>query len=106
MRCRLDDADTAGVLRAINDVKTAACYEAERAVVSGLGGGCELPLGVVAVHSGDRLVIQALVTSPDGSRQVRRRIEGDASHPAELGMRLAGDMAEAGAIAILDEVRY
>ena len=106
IEARLDDADTAGVLRAINDVRSAACFEAERAVVSALGGGCELPLGVVAVHTGDRLVIQALVTSPDGLRQVRRRIEGDASQPAELGTRLAGDMAEAGAIAILNEVRY
>ena len=75
-------------------------------MVSALGGGCELPLGVVAVHSGDRLVMQALVISPDGSRQVRRRIEGDATRPAEVGKRLADDLADGGAIAILNEVRY
>ena len=103
---RLDDPDVRGVLEAINDVETAACFEAERAVVAALGGGCQLPLGAVAVHFGDRLEMQAIVTSLDGGRQVRRRAEGAASRPAELGARLAADLAGAGAIAILNEVRY
>ena len=102
---RVDDGEIAEVLRAINDVRSAACFAAERAVVSALGGGCQLPLGAVAVHSGDRLEMQAVVVSPDGSRQVRRRLAGDAARPAELGRRLADDLAESGAIAILNEVR-
>ena len=102
---RLDDREIAEVLRPINDVRSAACFDAERAVVSALGGGCQLPLGAVAVHAGDRLDMLALVASPDGSRQIRRRLEGDASRPAELGRRLADDLAEAGAIGILNEVR-
>jgi hydroxymethylbilane synthase len=106
IEARGDDRDTAAILRPINDVRSAACFEAERAVVSALGGGCDLPLGVVAVHTGDRLVMQALATSADGARQVRRRIQGDASRPAELGRQLADDLAGAGAIAILNEVRY
>jgi hydroxymethylbilane synthase len=103
---RLDDEDLRGVLQAINDVGAAACFEAERAVVATLGGGCQLPLGAIAVHAGDRLEMQAIVTSLDGARQVKRRAEGDASRPAELGARLADDLAGAGAIAILNEVRY
>jgi hydroxymethylbilane synthase len=103
---RLDDADVRGVLQAINDAEAAACFEAERAVVAALGGGCQLPLGAVAVHAGGRLEMQAIVVSPDGARHVRRRAQGDAARPAELGWRLADDLAAAGAIAILDEVRY
>jgi len=63
---RLDDREIAEVLRPINDVRSAACFDAERAVVSALGGGCQLPLGAVAVHAGDRLDMLALVASPDG----------------------------------------
>ena len=103
---RLDDADVRGVLRAINDVGAAACFDAERAVVAALGGGCQLPLGAIAVHAGDHLDMQAVVASPDGARHVRRRAQGEASRPAELGKRLADDLARAGAIAILNEVRY
>lgn len=102
---RLDNLDVAEVLPAINDGRSAACFEAERAVVSALGGGCQLPLGAVAVHAGQRLEMQAVVTSPDGARQIRRRLDGDASRPAELGRRLADDLAESGAIALLNEVR-
>jgi hydroxymethylbilane synthase len=103
---RLDDADVRGVLQAINDAEAAACFEAERAVVAALGGGCQLPLGAVAVHAGGRLDMQAIVVSPDGARHVRRRAQGDTARPAELGWRLADDLAAGGAIAILDEVRY
>lgn len=103
---RLDDAGVRGVLGAINDARAAACFQAERAVVSALGGGCQLPLGAVAVHAGGRLHMQAIVVSPDGARDVRRRAQGDVARPAELGERLAADLAAAGAIAILDEVRY
>jgi hydroxymethylbilane synthase len=103
---RLDDDEVRGVLRAINDVGTAACFEAERAVVSALGGGCQLPLGAIAVQAGDRLEMQAIVASPDGAHQVRRRAQGEASRPLELGRRLADDLVQGGAIAILNEVRY
>ena len=105
LETRAGDRDLAEVLRAINDVRSAACFEAERAVVSALGGGCQLPLGAVAVHAGDRLDLHALVASPDGTRQIRRRLSGEASRPAEIGKRLADDLAESGAIAILNEVR-
>lgn len=106
IEARLGDEDVAAPLAAINHLPTAACFEAERAVVSALGGGCQLPLGAIAVLAGTRLEMQAIVTSPDGTRRVRERAEGDVARPAELGRSLAAALAAAGAIAILDEVRY
>ena len=94
------------MLADINDTATAACFEAERAVVSTLGGGCQLPLGAIAVHLSGELDMQAIVTSPDGAKSVTRRARGEASRPAELGKRLADELAAAGAIAILEKVRY
>ena len=103
---RLDDRDSRAVLAPIDDAAAAACFEAERAVVSTLGGGCQLPLGAIAVHLSGELEMQAIVTSADGSESVRRRARGDALRPRDLGQRLADELAEAGAIAILDKVRY
>jgi hydroxymethylbilane synthase len=91
--------------RAINDASARAAFDAERAVVAALGGGCQLPLGAIAVHDGNRLAMQAIVTSPDGGRSVRRRAEGDAARPDELGRRLAADLEAAGAIEILNSLR-
>jgi hydroxymethylbilane synthase len=73
--------------------------------VAALGGGCQLPLGAIAVFEGDALAMQAIVISPDGSRRIVRRGTGEASRPAELGRRIAAELAKAGAIAILAEVR-
>ena len=73
---------------------------------STLGGGCQLPLGAIAVHLSGELEMQAIVTSADGSESVRRRARGDALRPRDLGKKLADELAEAGAIAILEKVRY
>jgi hydroxymethylbilane synthase len=98
-----DAADAAWA--AIRDEATAAAFAAERAVVEALGGGCQLPLGAIAVHEGPELAMQAIVTTPDGSRRIRRAARGDARDPVALGRRLADELAGAGAIEILNSLR-
>ena len=93
------------VWRVIGDAAAAAAFDAERAVVQALGGGCQLPLGAIAVHDGPELAMQGIVTMPDGSRSVRRAARGDASRPVDLGRRLAEELAGAGAIEILNSLR-
>jgi hydroxymethylbilane synthase len=102
---REDDADTRGAVEPINDARAAASFDAERAVVAALGGGCELPLGAIAVHRDGALEMQAIVTSPDGTRIVRRGATGDPAQPGELGRRVAAQLARGGAMEILKEVR-
>jgi len=91
--------------RAIDDGAARAEFDAERAVVKALGGGCQLPLGAVAVHEGGLLAMQAIVTSPDGRKRVRRSARGDAARPDELGRRLAAELEAAGAVEILNSLR-
>jgi hydroxymethylbilane synthase len=100
------EGDVPEAIRAINDAAADAAFRAERTVVTALGGGCQLPLGAIAVHaSGGTLEMQAIVVSPDGARRVRGERSGDASRPEELGQKLAAHLARNGAVAILDEVR-
>jgi len=105
IQTRRDDRELRDVLAAINDAPAAASFEAERELVSALGGGCQLPLGGVAAHADGGLDMRAIVTSLDGTRALRERAQGDAARPAELGRRVADALAKAGAIRILDEVR-
>jgi hydroxymethylbilane synthase len=102
---REDDDELRRVLRTVGDPSAAASFDAERALVTALGGGCQLPLGGIAIHEGADLAMQAVVTSADGSRVVKRNGRGSFARPAELGRRVADDLAKAGAIGILDEVR-
>ena len=101
---RLEDGGQ-DVWSALTDVETAAAFAAERALVEALGGGCQLPLGAIAVHEGQELAMRAIVTTPDGARRVRRAARGDAARPAELGRRLADELARGGAIDILNSLR-
>jgi len=47
LQCREGESST-GPLAALHHAATAACVDAERAILAGLGGGCHLPLGALA----------------------------------------------------------
>ena len=102
---REDDEELLKALAVINDREAAVSLSAERAVVTALGGGCQLPLGVVAVHERDSLSVHAIVASPDGREALRQTVKGSAASAAALGRRLADQLVEAGAADILSAIR-
>jgi hydroxymethylbilane synthase len=102
---RADDARTGRAVGAIDDPVTARAVEAERALVATLGGGCQTPIGAVAVADGDELDLRAVVVSLDGHRAVRSRDRAPLAEAAALGARLARRLVAEGADAILEDVR-
>jgi hydroxymethylbilane synthase len=102
---RTDDNRTRAAVAGIDDWPAAISLAAERAVVVALGGGCQLPLGAVALHDSGRLHMHAVVTSLDGQRIVRRELGGPTADPESLGREVADALARGGATDILDEVR-
>jgi hydroxymethylbilane synthase len=100
---RTESRDLRAALERIDDPATAAALCAERAVVTRLGGGCQMPLGAYASISGCRLALVSVVMSVDGSRAVRAEAEGPASEAEELGVRAAGRLLDQGAAEILEE---
>ncbi len=89
----------------LDDWASRTSLEAERALVNALGGGCQLPLGGVALHVNGELEMHAVVASPDGRRAVKRRERGPVFDPRGLGRRMADELARDGATEILDLVR-
>jgi hydroxymethylbilane synthase len=102
---RTDDPRTREAIGAIDHPVTARAVEAERALVAALGGGCQTPLGAVAVADGDELDLRAVVVSLDGHRSVRARDRAPLAQAAALGARVAQRLVAEGAGAILEEVR-
>ena len=102
---RADDDETRQAVRQWHDPASGAALRAERALVEALGGGCQLPLGGIAVPDGDSLEMQAVVMSLDGGRVIRAHGSGSTADPDALGRRVAEDLAASGAAAILEEVR-
>ena len=102
---RADDARALDVVRSANDRAAAVALTAERAIVTALGGGCQLPLGAIAVHDRGGLTMHAVVATPDGRRAIRRDASGPVNDPGALGTHLAGELVKAGALEILDRLR-
>ena len=85
----------------LNDAATHACITAERAVLSELGGGCQVPVGAHATISDGRMHVRGIVISPDGSTIVRREAEGKPSEAAAIGNELGRALLDAGGRDIL-----
>jgi hydroxymethylbilane synthase len=102
---RADDADTRRAVGRLDDPVSGAVLAAERALVEALGGGCQLPLGGIAVQADGGLEMRAAVMSLDGGRVIRASRRGSAADPEALGRQLAEELAASGAAEILEEVR-
>ncbi len=95
---RTDDPVTRGILAPLHHQKTAVCVASERAFLSRLEGGCQVPIGAHAVQEGDTLRLSGLVANEDGTRVIRREKIGPVSSPETLGTALADEiLAEGGA---------
>ena len=102
---RADATGARAVVERTDDPASMAAVRAERALVTALVGGCQVPIGALAEPGGDDLTLYALVTSPDGSRAVQREDRGPMTDPIVLGERVAEGLLADGAGEILEEIR-
>jgi hydroxymethylbilane synthase len=102
---RSDDAATSALVARIGDASALDALRAERAVVAGLGGGCQMPIGAHATVSGDRITLSGVVISPDGSRVARAAAAGARSEAEAIGREVADRLLAGGADDILAMVR-
>lgn len=101
------DNATRDVVTRINHGDAWTALEAERALVIALGGGCQMPIGGVAVPSGDTdLELHAVVASLDGTRAISYKKTGPRAGAAGLGREVAAYLLANGAASILDEARH
>jgi hydroxymethylbilane synthase len=89
----------------IDDPAAGAALRAERAVVEALGGGCQTPIGALALQGPGGLELSGVVVSLDGSRVVRGRARGALRDADALGARLGAELLAQGAGDILEEAR-
>jgi hydroxymethylbilane synthase len=102
---RVSDRDADEILSKLNDLETRTAIIAERALLSALQGGCQVPLGAWARMERTELVMEAVVCSVDGTQYVREKASAPRDQAAQLGEHLARVLAEGGARSILEEVQ-
>jgi hydroxymethylbilane synthase len=99
----LENNSATQAARKLADDRTSAACLAERAFLRSLGGGCQLPIAAYAVVREQQMRIDGLVASPDGSKVIRKNISGSVEAPEQLGEKLAKDLRELGADALLQD---
>jgi hydroxymethylbilane synthase len=103
---RADDAGVRSAVSGIDDAGSAAALDAERALVRALGGGCQLPIGAVALPSGpSSLEMMAIVASLDGARVIKRTKTGSKAAAVALGSAVGAALLNDGAAEILSGVQ-
>lgn len=101
IQCRAADRDLIHRLAALNHEPTRRAVEAERSMLHELGGGCSVPVGALAFADAGGIHLDGGAFSLQGLPAVRARQAG--SDPGETGKRVAGELMQRGAAAILAE---
>lgn len=102
LECREDDTWTLDLLRSLDHLPSRQAVTAERTLLQELGGGCRVPIAAYAEVQGERLLLNALIADPEGSRPLRDTVEGNASDAETLGATLAAQLLARGASKLLE----
>ena len=101
IEARADDRELLPILRKLNHADTQVAVQAERIVLAGLEGGCQLPVGVWARQEGRRFLIEACVLAVDGSESMRVRRVGLPRDSEDLASQVAAALLGGGAERLL-----
>ncbi|HLJ25474.1 MAG TPA: hydroxymethylbilane synthase [Candidatus Angelobacter sp.] len=99
---RRQDGQMRAALAFLDDADARATTACERALLLGLGGGCQVPIGAWAEIQQAKLRLTAIVGRPDGSELLRERAEG--ADPEQVGREAAETLLKRGANRILADV--
>lgn len=89
----------------LNHLPTWQAVSAERAFLHAVEGGCRAPVAALATIDGQMLKITAMVADKAGTKIIKKSLEGDARQAHSQGVKLAQIMLDAGAGALIDEIR-
>src|SRR5271168_3855645 len=104
VQSRANDPQAEEMAEKLDDLETRTAIIAERALLSALQGGCQVPLGAWARIERGELVMDAVVCSVDSTQHVRRRLTAPKDQAAQLGQQMGQVLIENGAKEILEEV--
>lgn len=102
---RAGDTAVSEVLRPLHHPPSDVAVRAERALLQTVEGGCQVPVGALAIVFGRRVRLRGVVASLDGGRVVVADGTGEVNAPESLGRQVASLLLERGGDEILEEIR-
>ncbi len=105
IECSAARQDVIDALSFLEHAPTRICVEAERAFLTGLEGGCQVPIAAHAtMEDPEHFVLEGLVAEVDGSTIIRQKIRAHASESITTGTTLAKELLARGAQEILQKL--
>lgn len=105
LQCRSDDEEIMGLITPLADAQATVQSRAERVVAGMLQGSCQVPLGVYATLSGDQVMVDAMVGTPDGLQTLRASATGAQADAEQIASTVARELLDGGAKAIIDALK-
>ncbi|MEP6732793.1 MAG: hydroxymethylbilane synthase [bacterium] len=105
VQTRADDNRMRNLTDALNDHATMRDVKAERAFLAALEGGCQVPIGALAIEGDGVPMLHGMIADVNGARVVRGSIVLDLNDPELSGIRLANQLRGEGASEILEGLR-
>jgi hydroxymethylbilane synthase len=105
LQTRTDDERMRELAESLNHVPTMRAVQAERAFLAALEGGCQVPIGALAIDGEGAPMLHGFIADVQGRRVVRGSIGLDVNDPELSGIRLANQLRGEGASEILEGLR-
>jgi hydroxymethylbilane synthase len=105
IQIREDDARIREMLSPLHHAMTDIAVRAERASLAEMEGGCQVPIGALAMPKGETLVLHAFISDPRGAHLVRGHAQVDPDNPEGSGRRVAYDILSRGGRYVLERLR-
>jgi hydroxymethylbilane synthase len=93
----LKNAAVKDAVAPLDHPSTHQAVRAERSMLEGLGGGCQLPIAAYAKNASDQLHLTGVVADPAGTQVLRACATGVPENPEDLGRRVAAELLGQGA---------
>ncbi len=102
---RKSDEELQEMLSFIHNSHVASCIAAERVFLGRVGGDCKIPAGAFAEIEGERIHINAFISSEDGQRFYQRTVSGPACEAISVGTAAAEQLLDDGGRVVLKEIQ-
>jgi hydroxymethylbilane synthase len=92
IECRASDEIVRQLVSPLHDRISAVRVFGERAMLAALDGSCRTPIAGLAEVEGNRLTLEGLLLRPDGSGEIRGRLEGGIDEAEAIGTELGKEL--------------
>jgi hydroxymethylbilane synthase len=105
VQTRDDDTRMRDLLAPLDHAPTGIAVRAERACLAEMEGGCQVPIGALAMTEKDGLVLHAFIADARGTHLIRGHAPVDPDNPEGAGRRVAYDILTRGGRYVLERLR-